>query len=129
MLPDSYGLAHDPALWRSGRLHEFDPERFLKEERPLLDQLPGVKPKCPFSSLFGGSGRDGTQNEALKFLPFGAGARFCPGAPLALQELRGIASALLCTYDWECTDGGDLREAYSFTLTPKHQSSLVFHVR
>lgn len=127
LLPDSYALAHDPALWKSNDLDQFKPERFLNEEKHLLDHLPGVKPKCPFSNLFGKN--QGVQNEAFKFLPFGTGARFCPGAPLALKELRGISSALLCAYEWESPDGGDLTEAYSFTLTPKYESPIVFHLR
>ncbi|CAE8586054.1 unnamed protein product [Polarella glacialis] len=135
LLPDSYKLAHDQAHWGGGPVDEFRPERFLNAERPLLDALPGLRPKCPFT---GASRADAGAAEAtpekgataFKFLPFGVGARFCPGAPLALSELHIFAAALLRAFDWQ-VDGGqvDLSEAYSFTLTPLNPSRLIFRPR
>lgn len=121
LLPDSYALAHDPELWRGGPVDEFHPERFLGPEAPLLKHLPGVRPRCPFT---------GAEKEAAdtpyKFLPFGSGARFCVGAPLALLELRTFAQELLVAFQWEAEGEVDLSESYSFTLTPKTPAQLIF---
>merc|ERR1712151_1020103 len=46
ILPDSYALAHDASLWNGGPVESFCPERFLGPERPLLDQLPSVRPSA-----------------------------------------------------------------------------------
>ena len=117
LLPDSYKLAHDPEFWEEPE--KFLPERFLKEERPLLQMQPGLKLKsCPFSR----------PKEAAKFLPFGLGARFCPGAPLAMEQLRIFASVLLEELQWRGSTRQplDLSEAYSFTLTPANPAKLIF---
>lgn len=124
ILPDSFALAHDDSLWNGGSAESFCPERFLGPERPLLDQLPSLRPSCPFT---GRRGKDDPGATAFKFLPFGVGARFCPGAPLALAEVRIFASAVLQAFELQPPESGtDLSEAYSFTLTPAQPGRVIF---
>ena len=135
LLPDSYRLAHDPQLWEAP--NNFRPERFLGREKAFLTMKPGVKlqniSRCPFAE--GATGKDlessessESTSEAAKFLPFGLGNRFCPGAPLALLQLRTFASLLLETFQWRAEGRGsmDLSEAYSFTLTPARPGKVIF---
>lgn len=126
LLPDSYRLAHDQGLWDGGPVDQFLPERFLGPERSLLQSRPSLRPRCPFADQTAA----GPGATAFKFLPFGAGARFCPGAPLALEELRIFASALLRSFEWRAEGPGpvDLSEAYSFTLTPARPPRLIFEI-
>lgn len=69
-----------------------------------------------------------SSSEAAKFLPFGLGARFCPGAPLAMAQLRTYAAVLLGALQWraEGRTAMDLSEAYSFTLTPGNPPRVIF---
>eukprot|EP00438_Fugacium_kawagutii_P023204 Skav215673 [mRNA] locus=scaffold278:30864:31157:- [translate_table: standard] len=69
-----------------------------------------------------------SSSEAAKFLPFGLGARFCPGAPLAMAQLRTYAAVLLEALQWraEGRSAVDLSEAYSFTLTPANPPRVIF---
>lgn len=115
LLPDSYKLAHDDTLWDSPK--DFRPERFLGKERSFLTFKPGTQlPRCPFNR----------PSESAKFLPFGLGARFCPGAPLAMEQLRSFMEKLL-TLQWRAENRTvDLSEAYSFTLTPANPARLIF---
>lgn len=115
LLPDSYKLAHDDTLWDSPK--DFRPERFLGKERSFLTFKPGTQlPRCPFNR----------PSESGKFLPFGLGARFCPGAPLAMEQLRSFMEKLL-TLQWRAENRTvDLSEAYSFTLTPANPARLIF---
>ena len=115
LLPDSYKLAHDDTLWDSPE--DFRPERFLGKERSFLAFKPGTQlPRCPFNR----------PSESAKFLPFGLGARFCPGAPLAMEQLRSFMEKLL-TLQWRAENRTvDLSEAYSFTLTPANPARLIF---
>lgn len=120
LLPDSYALAHDPALWGGGSPSEFRPERWLQEEKWLLGQLPSARPRtngCPVAE----------HSAACKFVPFGVGARFCPGAGLALAEIRAFATAILEDLEWSVTADGDLSESYSLTLSPKKPGRIQFH--
>ena len=115
LLPDSYKLAHDDTLWDSPK--DFCPGRFLGKERSFLTFKPGTQlPRCPFNR----------PSESAKFLPFGLGARFCPGAPLAMEQLRSFMEKLL-TLQWRAENRSvDLSEAYSFTLTPANPARLIF---
>jgi len=122
ILPNSYALAHQPKLWSgSSAVDNFDPERFLGPEHPLLDQLPSARPRCPFPA------NSSTGATAFKFLPFGVGKRFCPGAVLGLAEVRSFAAAVLDALEWRpATNAMDLAEAYSLTLTPLRPCPLIF---
>ncbi|CAE7359164.1 CYP71B37 [Symbiodinium sp. CCMP2456] len=116
LLPDSYKLAHDPSAWEAP--NEFRPERFLGPDAPKV--RPELRPKCPFAQ-----GWD-SASTPFKYLPFGVGARFCPGATLALEQLRLFAAELLISLQWRPAGDLDLSEAYSFTLTPATPARLIF---
>jgi cytochrome P450 len=54
-------------------------------------------------------------------LPFGGGARICPGRYLALQEMRLAMVMLLACFDIvtvESADGAPVRETMQFTMNP-----------
>ena len=54
-------------------------------------------------------------------IPFGAGARICPGRYLALVEIRAVMAMLLGAFDIPslgAADGGEVRERFSFTMAP-----------
>jgi cytochrome P450 len=54
-------------------------------------------------------------------LPFGGGARICPGRYLALQEMRLAMVMLLAGFDIvavESADGEPVRETMQFTMNP-----------
>jgi cytochrome P450 len=54
-------------------------------------------------------------------IPFGAGARICPGRYLALVEIRAVMAMLLGAFDIRslgAADGGEVRERFSFTMAP-----------
>mmetsp|Transcript_142662 Transcript_142662/g.371818 ORF Transcript_142662/g.371818 Transcript_142662/m.371818 type:complete len:559 (+) Transcript_142662:49-1725(+) len=124
LLPNSYGVAHEASLWRGASADEFRPERFLGPEAPLATHLPGVRLQCPYSDQSNSGGSKSAA--AYKFLPFGVGARFCPGAPLALSEVREFAAALLSEFEWRPAGVVDLSEDYSLTLSPARPCPLVF---
>lgn len=131
LLPNTYSLAHDEALWKGGPVDGFHPDRFLGPERPLLDHRPAVRPKCPFSSMLADNHQNNDDDgaAAFKFLPFGVGARFCPGSSIALAELRSFTSALLTEFEWCLKGHQNLSEAYSLTLSPAQPAKVVFRSR
>lgn len=54
-------------------------------------------------------------------MPFGAGARVCPGRYLAMQEMKLVMAMLLANFDIagvDTPDGGQAQEAMAVTLAP-----------
>ena len=54
-------------------------------------------------------------------IPFGAGARICPGRYLALVEIKTVMSMLLGAFEIrsvDAVDGGEVRERLAFTMAP-----------
>lgn len=54
-------------------------------------------------------------------MPFGAGARICPGRYLAMLEMKMAMTALLCHFDVDSVgtaDGGEADEHLAFTMGP-----------
>jgi cytochrome P450 len=74
---------------------EFNPERWLKKES-----------KCPVHNM-----------EA--FIPFGSGARFCPGKSLAVLEMKLVLSMIMKNFTVEMvTPQTEVEEIMAFTLMP-----------
>ena len=81
-----------------GKADQFKPERWLQSDAsPELEHNPNT---C---------------------LPFGAGARFCPGRNLAMLEIKS-AMAMLCHNFSFCrvSDGQVIEEEFAFVMTPKN---------
>ncbi|MFZ5441162.1 MAG: cytochrome P450 [Myxococcota bacterium] len=79
------------------------PERFPEPSRFLPDRWVGLEPS------------------AYEYLPFGAGARMCLGAPLANLVLRLVLPMLLQRFRFELVAGSDVsRGMHGIALAPKH---------
>lgn len=64
-------------------------------------------------------GATGGAHDPSAHMPFGSGPRICPGRTLALTEMRMLLAMLYGTFDVErAGDGGAVREAFSFTMSP-----------
>eukprot|EP00253_Pinus_taeda_P019189 PITA_19189 len=72
-----WSITHDPQIWE--RPHQFRPERFLLSE--------------------GGEHVDVRGND-LRFAPFGAGRRVCPGKALGLRTVHLWMAKLLHHFTW-----------------------------
>ncbi len=76
---------------------KFDPDRWINEE----------KGKCPMG------------HDTKAFIPFGSGARFCPGKNLAMLELKLVLSMLMKNFKIElATPKDDVKEIMAFTMMP-----------
>jgi len=96
-------------LWKEP--DTFRPERFLEEERPLLDSI-------LHGEMFFG------KPEAYKFVPYGQGKRRCAGYGIGRIVLWLKAALWLHCFDWETTDGKPLdldTETMGITMVPKLQ--------
>nr|WP_221382893.1 cytochrome P450 [Actinoplanes polyasparticus] len=57
--------------------------------------------------------------EALPFVPFGSGPRFCPGRNLALIEAAMVTSVLARSFDFNLDrTAGEVRERFAFAVVP-----------
>jgi len=104
-----FSLHHNPKLWKEP--DTFRPERFLEEERPLLDSI-------LHGEMFFG------KPEAYKFVPYGQGKRRCAGYGIGRIVLWLKAALWLHCFDWETTDGKPLdldTETMGITMVPKLQ--------
>jgi cytochrome P450 len=64
-----------------------------------------------------GHGSEGHNTHA--FLPFGAGARFCPGRHLAMLEIKMVAAMLCRNFEVSrAPDSPPTEEVFSFTMMP-----------
>lgn len=59
-------------------------------------------------------------HDASVFMPFGFGPRFCPGAMLAMTEIKLVAVMLVRHFRFEKAPGYSPQEAFHFTLMPKN---------
>ncbi|KAH7652462.1 Isoflavone 2'-hydroxylase protein [Dioscorea alata] len=71
LLVNLWGIQRDPELWDDAM--SFKPERFAGE----------------------------IEEKGLKYLPFGAGRRKCPGEHLAVRMVTGAVGALVQCFEWE----------------------------
>ncbi|MDX1445716.1 cytochrome P450 [Lishizhenia sp.] len=75
------------------RAGEFVPERWMK-----------TKSKCPV-------------HNTTAYNPFGGGPRYCPGANLALTEMKLVLAMLFKNFDFELTTPAeDIKEIMAFTM-------------
>lgn len=78
-----------------------DPERFIPER-----WLPEFKGKFK-------------RHDVKAFMPFGAGARFCPGRSLAMLEIKSVLSMLCRRFRLSPAEGGGgLDERFTFVAVP-----------
>jgi cytochrome P450 len=76
---------------------KFDPKRWVAK----------TQGKCPMG------------HDTKAFIPFGAGARFCPGKNLAMLELKLVLSMLLKNFKIEfITPKVEVKEVMAFTMMP-----------
>jgi cytochrome P450 len=58
-------------------------------------------------------------HDVKSFVPFGAGPRFCPGAQLAMVEIKAVLSMLVSEFEAVKTeDPRPVEEVFSFTMFP-----------
>jgi cytochrome P450 len=80
-----------------GDPEKFVPERWIKEDEGL----------CPLG------------HDTKAYIPFGAGARFCPGKNLAMLEMKIVLSMLMKHFKVEITTPKeDVKEVMAFTMMP-----------
>jgi len=104
-----FSLHHNPKLWKEP--DTFRPERFLEEERELLDTI--LHGEMFFS-----------KPEAYKFVPFGQGRRRCVGYGLGRIVLWLKVALWLHCFDWDSVDGQPVdldTETMGITMVPKLQ--------
>jgi thromboxane-A synthase/cytochrome P450 family 3 subfamily A len=92
-----FAIHRDPRYWP--RPEEFLPERFLPVEHG--GDPSGLGPSTPSA-----------------YLPFGAGARACPGAKFALREARAVLVALHRAFEFEMASDEPMRLVAGLTLSP-----------
>ncbi|KAL2628812.1 hypothetical protein R1flu_013498 [Riccia fluitans] len=91
-------MQNDPTIWKNPE--EFNPDRFLNND-PNFDM----------------TGSHGV--ESMKFMPFGAGRRICPGMSLGLKHAHLILSHLIQNFKWSTVNPGDevdFSESLEFTV-------------
>ncbi|KAJ9169337.1 hypothetical protein P3X46_017541 [Hevea brasiliensis] len=87
-----WAITHDPSIWKNP--WEFNPNRFLKEDVPIM-------------------GSD------LRLAPFGSGRRVCPGKALGLATVHLWLGRLLHRYKWLPAQPVDLSECLKLSLEMK----------
>jgi len=105
-----YSLHMNPKLWKNP--NEFRPERFLEEERELLDT-------CLHSEMYF------KKPESYKFAPFGQGRRRCVGYGLGRIVIWLKAAVWLHCFSFESPNGQPLdldTEILGITMLPKLQN-------
>jgi len=108
-----YSLHMNPKYWK--KPEEFRPERFLEEERELLDTI------LHSEKFF-------KNPEAYKFVPFGQGRRRCVGYGLGRIALWLKAAAYFHCFEFDSVDGQPLdldTEVLAITMLPALQKVRV----
>lgn len=75
-----WAIMRDPASWAEPEA--FVPERFV-----------------------GSSDADFRGTDRLEFMPFGAGRRACPGAPMAMRVVTLLLASMLHAFEWRLPEG------------------------
>eukprot|EP00253_Pinus_taeda_P009132 PITA_09132 len=93
-----WAIGRDPNVWGPDA-SEFKPERFIEEEHVnLADQ------------------------SDFRMIPFGAGRRGCPGAPMAIPTIEFALAQLMHTFDWRVEGDPsqlDMAEVCALTIPRK----------
>lgn len=96
LMVNLWAIGRDPNVWGADDVLEFKPERFLQEEHIDL-----------------------TGTRDFRMLPFGAGRRGCPGAPMAIPMIELALVQLLHNFEWKF-EGDlaqmDMTEAWAATI-------------
>lgn len=99
---NTHGLGRNPRVWED--VEEFRPERHWLGE--------------------GGGRVEISHGSDFKILPFSAGKRKCPGAPLGVTLVLMALARLFHCFDWENVGRVDMEEVYGMTM-PKAQPLLA----
>lgn len=105
-----HSLHMNPRSWKDPEV--FRPERFLEEDRDLLDTV--LHSETYFKNP-----------EAYKFVPYGQGRRRCVGYGLGRIVIWLEAVAMFHCFSWESPNGQPMdldTEALGITLVPKLQN-------
>ncbi|XP_027061038.1 cytochrome P450 71D10-like [Coffea arabica] len=100
---NAWAISRDPRHWTDAE--KFKPERFLHS---TIDY----------------------QGKDLKYIPFGAGRRICPGIALGLTSMELLLAQLLYHFDWKLpgklkNEQLDMAEAFGLTVRRKNDLQLV----
>jgi len=104
-----HSLHMNPNYWVNPE--EFRPERFLEEERDLLDTI--LHPEMAFSN-----------KDSYKFVPYGQGRRRCVGYGIGRISIWLKAAIWLHCFDWDSVDGKPMdikTEVLGITMMPAEQ--------
>jgi len=104
-----YSLHMNEKYWKNPQ--EFRPERFMEEEKPLLNTI-------LHSELFF------KEKDAYKFVPFGQGRRRCVGYGLGRIVMWLKAVTWIHCFEWKSADGNPMdldTEILGITMMPKEQ--------
>ncbi|MED6210076.1 hypothetical protein PIB30_060627 [Stylosanthes scabra] len=96
-----WSMGRDPKIWEDPL--EFKPERFLDEERQLLD----------------------LRGQNFQLLPFGTGRRMCPAASLALLTVPSNLATLIQCFEWKVDGIVSMKEKPGLTLCRAHPLTCV----
>ncbi|KFK39878.1 hypothetical protein AALP_AA3G300300 [Arabis alpina] len=99
LVVNAFAVMRDPNCWEDP--NEFKPERFLASS---------------------GSGKEDEKEKALKYIPFGAGRRRCPGVNLAYIFVGTAIGVMVQCFDWKIEgDKVNMEEApRALVLTMAH---------
>ncbi|KAM3732284.1 hypothetical protein ACB098_11G048400 [Castanea mollissima] len=100
LLVNVWAIGRDPNHWENPL--EFQPDRFISEEKNQLD----------------------VRGQHFHLLPFGSGRRGCPGTSLALQVVQTTLATLIQCFEWKVSGGSegtvDMEEGPGLTLLKAH---------
>jgi cytochrome P450 len=100
LMVNVWAIGRDPNVWGKDA-SEFKPERFMEELSGHDDYT------------------DLTSTQDFRMLPFGAGRRRCPGAPMAIPTISLALAQLLHIFNWRVEGDPsqlDMKEAHALTL-------------
>ncbi|CAA7021888.1 unnamed protein product [Microthlaspi erraticum] len=113
LVVNAYAVMRDPDAWEDP--NEFKPERFLASSK---------------------SGKKEEREQTLKYLPFGAGRRGCPGANLAYMFVGTAIGVMVQCFDWkikgdkvsmeETFEGMNLTMVHPLDCTPVPRTKTLF---
>jgi len=109
LIVNVWAIGRDPNVWGKDA-SEFKPERFMEELVGHNDYM------------------DVTHTQDFRMLPFGAGRRGCPGAPMAIPTISLALAQLVHIFNWRVEGDPsqlDMKEAHAMSL-PREIPLLAF---